>query len=102
MRMWPINTLLAAGADIQKPDPDGNTILHFLSESLYSVSLTTHDELGSKIEYFLSLGVSIDSSNSLGETPDSGTSAMIELILTTKQPPTAKSLPKISQGSKLT
>jgi ankyrin repeat protein len=66
-RIWPIKALLSAGGDINEADPDGNAILHFLAQSMHSSNLD--EELTSNFKYFLSLGVSINWPNSLGETP---------------------------------
>jgi len=65
--MWPIKTLLAAGGNILEPDPGSNTILHFLAEKLRS--LNSNEDQISHMKHFLSLGLSINSPNQLGETP---------------------------------
>jgi ankyrin repeat protein len=52
-RLWPIETLIGTDADIREPDPDGNTILHFLAGNLCSHPLHSNEELISQVRHFL-------------------------------------------------
>jgi ankyrin repeat protein len=62
-RVWPSNALIAGGADILEPSPDGNTVLHYLSDSLHKPDTATN------FQKYIEQEVCINSVNSVGETP---------------------------------
>ncbi|PQE33305.1 ankyrin repeat-containing protein [Rutstroemia sp. NJR-2017a WRK4] len=62
-RLWPINALIEAGADVLEPSPDGNTVLHHLSASLHKPGMAR------SFQTYIDRKVCINSSNSVGETP---------------------------------
>jgi ankyrin repeat protein len=68
LSFWCIDRLIAEGADLLEPDPDGNTLLHYLSSQIcatYSYS-TTYKDMFSRA---LGLGLSINARNNQGDTP---------------------------------
>ncbi|PQE23289.1 Ankyrin repeat-containing protein [Rutstroemia sp. NJR-2017a BVV2] len=62
-RVWPINALIEARANVLEPNPNGNTVLHYLSNSLHK------SDTAKSFQTYIEQKVCINSVNSVGETP---------------------------------
>ncbi|CAH0028155.1 unnamed protein product [Clonostachys rhizophaga] len=65
---WAIWRLVDLGADLLKPDPDGNTALHFLAPKMVGEK-TSAAAAQAQFKLLLAQGLTINARNNKGETP---------------------------------